>query len=163
MGTAYPSGATEFIPSCRVVSVVQSFFLCVVFVDRFCLFSSFGHCILFFTIFISFVQRSNANYIIFIRNGSFILFYWKWLPFSEQYFSYSCIKARTNVDERHQIQHYSIGNISQVWLSFVDPLIFLFPRTSELFGFLIFLTLRVTDEGYYRNVPCALNSMFTIK
>ena len=38
MGTAYPSGAPECIPSCRVVSVVQSFFLCVVFVDRFCLF-----------------------------------------------------------------------------------------------------------------------------
>jgi hypothetical protein len=47
------------------------------------------------------------------------------LPFNEQYFSYTCIKARTNLDERHQIQYYIIGNFSQVWLSFVDPLIFL--------------------------------------
>ena len=30
-------------------------------------------------------------------------------------------------------------------------------KTFRLFGFLIYLTLRVSDDGYSRNEPCALN------
>ena len=56
-------------------------------------------------------------------------------------------------------QTQSFGNLSQLWLSCLGPLLYLLPKTLKLLGSSV-LTMNVPD-GYYRNVSCTLNSVST--
>ena len=60
-----------------------------------------------------------------------------------------------------QVQLTKISIISTLLLKFSLCLVFLLPKTLKLFSFQIFLTLSVPDEGYSRNVSCALNLLST--
>ena len=52
-----------------------------------------------------------------------------------------------------------IDNHSRFWISWLCPLVFLFPKTFKLVyvAFQFFFNLSIPDEGYFRNVSCSLN------
>jgi len=48
-----------------------------------------------------------------------------------------------------------MSDLSRVWLSCLDPLVYLLPNISNL------LIMGVPDDGYSRNASFALNSIYT--